>query len=378
MNKFAQTTRTTLKRLPKRGVFDRDKVYRILDEGFVCHVGFVIDGRPFVIPTSYGRVEDNLFIHGSAASRMLRALAGRIEVCVTVTLIDGLVLARSAFHHSMNYRSVVIFGTAVAVDQPAEKLKALHAVSDHIIPERWPDVREPNENELKATLVLRLPLTEVSAKVRTGPPLDDEADYELNTWAGEVPLRLFAQIPIPDPRLPSNIEMPSYVKSYLRKRNHCASAIEIRSAEPEDSAEVASVLESAFAEHRSSYTDGGFAATVLTKTKVEARMAEGPMWVALHDDVIVGTVAAVSKGEALHVRGMGIVPAARGKKIGERLLKHVEELARRQGHTRMTLSTTPFLARAIRLYEHFGFERSDEGPLDLFGTLLFSMEKELR
>jgi nitroimidazol reductase NimA-like FMN-containing flavoprotein (pyridoxamine 5'-phosphate oxidase superfamily)/GNAT superfamily N-acetyltransferase len=377
MDRFPQTERTALKRLPKRGVFERDQVYSILDEGFVCHVGFAVDGRPFVIPTSYGRVEDNLFIHGSAASRMLRALAGRIEVCVTVTLIDGLVLARSAFHHSMNYRSVVIFGTPSAVEQPAEKLKALHAISDHIIPERWRDVREPNENELKATLVLRLRLTEVSAKVRTGPPLDDEADYELDAWAGEVPLRLVAQIPIPDPRLPNDFEVPSYVTSYLRKRRNGAPAIEIRVATREDSGQVASVLESAFAEYRSSYTEGGFAATVISKDKVEARMAEGPMWIALHDGVVVGTVAAVSKGEALHVRGMGIVPAARGKKIGERLLKHVEELARRQGHTRMTLSTTPFLARAISLYEYFGFERSAEGPLDLFGTPLFSMEKEL-
>jgi nitroimidazol reductase NimA-like FMN-containing flavoprotein (pyridoxamine 5'-phosphate oxidase superfamily)/GNAT superfamily N-acetyltransferase len=376
IEEFAKTDKTTLKRLPKRGVFDRDQVYSILDEGFVCHVGFAVDGRPFVIPTSYGRVEDNLFIHGSAASRMLRALAGRIEVCITVTLIDGLVLARSAFHHSMNYRSVVIFGTASVVQETAKKLEALRTISEHIIPERWDDVREPNEKELNATLVLQLPLIEASAKVRTGPPLDDEADYELDTWAGEVPLRLVAQIPIPDPRLPNNIEIPSYVKSYLRKRNHCASAIEIRSAKPEDSAQVASVLESAFAEYRSSYTDVGFAATVLTKTKVEARMAEGPMWVALQNGVIVGTVAALSKGEALHVRGMGIVPAARGKQIGELLLKHIEDFARRQGHTRMTLSTTPFLARAISLYEHFGFERSDEGPLDLFGTPLFSMEKE--
>jgi uncharacterized protein len=378
IQEFARTDRTTLKRLPKRGVFDRDQVYGILDEGFVCHVGFAVDGRPFVIPTSYGRVGDNLFIHGSAASRMLRALAGRIEVCVTVTLIDGLVLARSAFHHSMNYRSVVIFGTAKVVNGSTEKLNALRAISDHIIPERWPDVREPNENELKATLVLRLPLIEVSAKVRTGPPLDDEADYERHTWAGEVPLRLVAQTPIPDPRLPNNVELPSYVRPYFREGKNGAPEIEIRLAKPDDSGQVASVLESAFAEFRSSYTNGGFAATVIHKDKVEARMHEGPMWVALHDGIIVGTVAAVSKGEALHVRGMGIVPAARGKKIGERLLKQVEEFARRQGHTRMTLNTTPFLTRAIKLYKHFGFERSDEGPLDLFGTPLFSMEKDLR
>lgn len=377
IQEFDKTDRTTLKRLPKRGVYNRDQVYGIVDEGFVCHVGFALDGRPFVIPTSYARVEDNLFIHGSAASRTLRELAGNIEVCVAITLIDGLVLARSAFHHSMNYRSVVIFGTAGVVEQPAEKLHALRAISDHIIPERWCNVREPNEKELKSTLVLRLPLTEVSAKVRTGPPLDDEADYGRDTWAGEVPLRLVAQDPIPDPRLPYDVEVPSHVRTYVRERKNGAPAIEIRIAHPGDSAQIAAVLESAFAEYRLSYTDGGFAATVLSKTKVEARMAEGPIWVALHDGIVVGTVAAVSKGEALHFRGMGIVPAARGKKIGQLLLTRLEEYARRQEHTRITLNTTPFLVRAIALYEHCGFERIDEGPLDLFGTPLFSMEKKL-
>ena len=374
---FVKTERTTLKRLPKRGVFERDQVYSILDEGFVCHLGFVIDGRPFVIPTSYGRAGDNLFIHGSAASRMLRALAGNVEACVTVTLIDGLVLARSAFHHSMNYRSVVIFGTASVVQETAKKLEALRAISEHIIPARWEDVRQPNEEELRATLVLQLPLIEASAKVRLGPPLDDEADYELHTWAGEVPLRLVAQIPIPDPRLPNDIELPSYVKSYLRQRTHGAPAIELRIAKPEDAGAVASVLESAFAEYRSFYSEAGFAATAITKDQVEARMNEGPMWVAVDGDVIIGTVAAVSNGEALHVRGMGIVPAARGRKIGELLLTHVAEFARAQQHTRMILNTTPFLAQAISLYERFGFERTDEGPLDLFGTPLFSMTKEL-
>jgi uncharacterized protein len=216
LDKFLQTERTTLKRLPKRGVFERERVYSILDEGFVCHVGFVVEGRPFVIPTGYGRLGDTLFIHGSAASRMLRTLAGNLDVCVTVTLIDGLVLARSAFHHSMNYRSVVIFGTASVVRETAEKIEALRAFSEHVIPHRWNEVREPNDNELKATMVLRLPLVEASAKVRSGPPLDDESDYELSTWAGEVPLRLVAQTPIPDPRLPQEVEIPLHIRSYIR------------------------------------------------------------------------------------------------------------------------------------------------------------------
>lgn len=159
MNDFPQTKRTTLKRLPKRGAFERESINQILDEGFICHVGFVIDGQPYVIPTGYARVEDKLFIHGSQASRMLRTLSKGIEVCVTVTLIDGLVLARSAFHHSMNYRSVVVFGRANVIDEREEKLAALRSLSEHMVPGRWDDVREPNEEELTLTTVLALSLT---------------------------------------------------------------------------------------------------------------------------------------------------------------------------------------------------------------------------
>lgn len=216
MTTFTPTERTTLKRLPKRAEYDSAAVYRILDEAFVCHVGFVADGKPIVIPTSYARIEDDLYIHGSAASRMLRALEEGINVCVTVTLIDGLVLARSAFHHSINYRSVVIFGVAKVVDDTDEKLKALHAFTDHVVPGRWEDVRLPTESELRATLVLKLPLVEVSAKVRTGPPIDDEEDYELSVWAGVVPLRIAAGAPISDGRLPAGIEAPEYARSYSR------------------------------------------------------------------------------------------------------------------------------------------------------------------
>lgn len=216
METFAQTQRTTLKRLPKRGVFDRELVYDILDEGFICHVGFVAEGQPFVIPTGYARVEDRLYIHGSQASRMLRTLEQGIDVCVTVTLVDGLVLARSAFHHSMNYRSVVVFGQATVVTERAEKLEVLRALSEHMIPGRWDEVRQPSEQELKATSVLSLVLTEASAKVRTGPPIDDEDDYELAVWAGVVPLRLVAGEPITDPRLPAGIEVPVYARHYGR------------------------------------------------------------------------------------------------------------------------------------------------------------------
>ena len=216
MTTFKKTERTTLKRLPLRGVYDREQVFPILDEGFICHVGFAVENRPFVIPTGYARSGEKLYIHGSQASRMLRTLKTGVDVCVTVTLVDGLVLARSAFHHSMNYRSVVIFGRAVLVADGREKLAALRAFSDHVIRGRWEDVREPTEQELKATTVLALPLEEVSAKVRTGPPLDDAEDYALPIWAGVIPLQMVAGTPVADPRLKQDIERPRYALDYKR------------------------------------------------------------------------------------------------------------------------------------------------------------------
>lgn len=210
------TPRTRVVREPHRGVYDRETVYRILDEGFLCQIGFVVDGQPFVIPTAYGRKEANLYIHGSAASRMLRHLKNGLPVCVTVTLLDGLVLARSVFNHSMNYRSVVILGKATLVEDPEEKLAALNVLSEHILPGRWADARRPNERELKQTSVLRVPIEEFSAKVRTGPPIDDEEDYSFPTWAGVVPLEIKAGAPIPDDRLAPTVEPPPYVAHYSR------------------------------------------------------------------------------------------------------------------------------------------------------------------
>jgi uncharacterized protein len=216
---YTPTPRTRVTREPERAVYDRAVAYQILDEGFLCHVGFVVDGQPFVIPTSYGRSGDDLYIHGSAASRMLRNLDQGIPVCLTVTLLDGLVLARSIFNHSMNYRSVVVLGTALAVNDPQEKLAALRALSEHILPGRWTDVRRPNERELKATLVLRLPMEEFSAKVRQGPPVDDEEDYTFPTWAGVIPLAMVADGPIGDPRLEPPRTVPAYAIEYSRKRH---------------------------------------------------------------------------------------------------------------------------------------------------------------
>jgi len=216
--KHTPTARTRVVREADRAVYDRESVYKILDEGFICHVGFTVDGQPFVIPTSYGRSGDNLYIHGSAASRMLRNLDSGIPVCVTVTLLDGLVLARSIFNHSMNYRSVVIVGTAVAVQDPADKLEALRLLSEHILPGRWAESRYPNERELKATLALRLPIMEFSAKVRQGPPIDDEEDYSFRTWAGVVPLHMVAETPIPDDRCGPDVPVPAYASTYSRKK----------------------------------------------------------------------------------------------------------------------------------------------------------------
>jgi nitroimidazol reductase NimA-like FMN-containing flavoprotein (pyridoxamine 5'-phosphate oxidase superfamily) len=213
----APSDRVRVTRLPERGHYDRATVHAILDQSFLCHIGFVADGQPYVIPTSYGRAVDTLYVHGSAASRMLRNLEGGLPVCVTVTLLDGLVVARSLFHSSMNYRSVVILGKARLVAEPDEKLLALRAISEQIFPGRWEDARKPNEQELKATSVLALAIEECSAKIRTGGPHDEAEDYALPIWAGVVPLRVVAGVPAPDDGLPSAIadQTPRYLKEYL-------------------------------------------------------------------------------------------------------------------------------------------------------------------
>jgi nitroimidazol reductase NimA-like FMN-containing flavoprotein (pyridoxamine 5'-phosphate oxidase superfamily) len=214
MSDAPPSDRTTVKRLPKRAAYDRATIHRILDEGMVCHVAFLVDGQPVVIPTVYVRVGDHLYLHGSPASRMLRALAAGGSVCVAVTLTDGLVLARSAFHHSVNYRSVVLYGTASAVEDPVHKAEFLQCLSEHLIPGRWADVRWPSPQELRQTLVVSIPIEDASAKVRTGPPLDDEGDYALPAWAGVVPLRMVAGEPVPDPRLSPGIAPPPYAAGY--------------------------------------------------------------------------------------------------------------------------------------------------------------------
>jgi hypothetical protein len=214
----APTPRTRVIREPQRAVYDREVVNRILDEGFICHVGFAVDGQPFVIPTSYGRHDNVLYIHGSAASRMLRNVSAGIPMCVTVTLLDGLVLARSIFNHSMNYRSVAVLGTGTAIEDREEKLTALRLLSEHIIPGRWNEVRQPNEKELKATTIIGLPIQEFSAKVREGPVIDDEEDYAFPVWAGVLPLNLVTGNPANDSKLAGEIAVPDYVKNYTRSK----------------------------------------------------------------------------------------------------------------------------------------------------------------
>jgi nitroimidazol reductase NimA-like FMN-containing flavoprotein (pyridoxamine 5'-phosphate oxidase superfamily) len=213
---FTPTERTRVMREPNRGVYDREAIYKILDEGYVCHLGFSADGQPFVIPTMFARVGEHIYFHGSAASRTLRGLSGGLPVCITVTLIDGLVLARSVFNHSMNYRSVVALGNATLIEDSAEKLEALKAFTEKILPSRWADARQPNEKELKATSILKLALTEVSAKVRTGGVEDDAEDYALSVWAGIVPLRLISDAPIRDERCDPTTALPGYLARYAR------------------------------------------------------------------------------------------------------------------------------------------------------------------
>jgi nitroimidazol reductase NimA-like FMN-containing flavoprotein (pyridoxamine 5'-phosphate oxidase superfamily) len=201
MDSFQPTRRTQVQRLPQRALYDKAQICSILDEGYLCHVGFVVDGQPYVIPTCYARTGDLLYIHGSAMSRMVRTLQQQVEVCVTVTLVDGFVLARSASHHSINYRSVVVLGKARLVSDSGEKLEALRCLTNHIVPGRWEEVRKPYQSELDGTSVLAIPLQEVSAKVRSGPPADAEEDYSLPVWAGVVPLRTLPGEPTPDGRV---------------------------------------------------------------------------------------------------------------------------------------------------------------------------------
>ncbi len=212
--KSLKTPRTTVKRLPERGRYDRAQVYALLDAGFVCHIGFCVDGQPFVIPTAYWRQGDHIYFHGSAASRMLKTVSKPLPVCFTATHVDGLVLARSGFNHSVNYRSVVVLGKATPVRNARAKLAAMRAFVDYVLPGRWSEIRPPNDQELRATLVLKLPITEASAKVRSGGPHDDAADMISKVWAGVIPFSTQPGRPIPADDLAPGIALPRHVEHF--------------------------------------------------------------------------------------------------------------------------------------------------------------------
>jgi len=213
MQKLNITERTKINRMPVRGFYDRDTFYKILDESFICQIGFNIDGKVNVIPTLYGRKDDSIFIHGSKNSRMLNSFENGSEVCFSVTIVDGIVLARSAFHHSVNYRSVVLFGKPEKVESADEKTKALEIIMNHIIPGRWDEIRKPNDKELNLTSVFSLKINEASAKVRTGPAVDDKEDLDLNVWAGVLPLKMITEKPINNPDLKPDISLPNYLNN---------------------------------------------------------------------------------------------------------------------------------------------------------------------
>ena len=218
MSEFPIIDLNRVRRVPKRGQYDKDTIYRILDEGLVCHVGLVEDGQPVVIPMNYARRDDTVILHGAPASRLLKYVQAGRPVCVTVTLLDGLVLARSVYHHSMNYRSAVVFGRGRLIKSEQEKRVALEVLTEHILPGRWQDARRPNRQELDATAVVSVAIESASAKVRTGPPADDEDDYQLPVWAGVLPIQQQALTPVNDPRLRKDIPLPSSVSNYRRAR----------------------------------------------------------------------------------------------------------------------------------------------------------------
>ena len=215
MENYPLSDRNKVKRIPNRGHYDKQTLYSILDEGFLCHIGFVANGQPFVIPTLYGRKDDVIYVHGASTSRMLKELEKGLDICLTVTHVDGLVLARSAFHHSMNYRSAMVYGKAFIAEEP-EKSEALKIISDNIIPERWEEVREPSPKELKATTVLKIQIEEASSKIRQGPPGDDKPDYELPIWAGVLNFETVVKEVAADPLLQSGIKMPKSVRKFIK------------------------------------------------------------------------------------------------------------------------------------------------------------------
>jgi nitroimidazol reductase NimA-like FMN-containing flavoprotein (pyridoxamine 5'-phosphate oxidase superfamily) len=215
MRVFDKTEKNQVKRVPERAAYEEEVIYKIVDEAIICHVGMVQDGQPFVIPTLHARRGDTILLHGASTSRLIRYAATGAELCITMTLLDGLVLARSAYSHSANYRSVVLFGRGTIIDRPEEKLQALEQLTEGIMPGRWADVRQPSEKELKATTIVAIAINLATAKTRQGPPGDEEPDYQLDVWAGVLPVRQQIGRPIADPKLKEGIEVPDNVNRYV-------------------------------------------------------------------------------------------------------------------------------------------------------------------
>ncbi|HEY9528943.1 MAG TPA: pyridoxamine 5'-phosphate oxidase family protein [Anaerolineales bacterium] len=218
MTDYTKNDKNSIKRLPKRGHYDRQTIYQILDEALICHVGFTVDGQPYVLPINFARIDDTIVLHGAKASRLLKHVEAGHPICVEATIVDGLVLARSVFHHSVNYRSVVVFGSGRLVTDAQEKLGALEAVTEHLIPGRWQEARLPNQKELNATSVVSIRIDEASAKVRVGPPVDEEEDYALPVWAGVLPLQEIPLAPLRDELQSEEVPLPGYVAGYSRRR----------------------------------------------------------------------------------------------------------------------------------------------------------------
>ena len=218
MTTFERSDRNRVRRVPERGIYDSSSIYQIVDDALVCHVGFVVDGRPFVIPTLHARVDDEILLHGATTSRLIRHVQAGHEVCITFTHVDGIVLARSVFHHSINYRSAVLFGRGRLVDGDEATMEALRTFTERLLPGRWDDARSPNAKELKATSVVAVTIDTASAKVRNGPPGDEEEDYDLPYWAGVLPMRMAVSEPVADGRLPESVPVPGYIREYVKER----------------------------------------------------------------------------------------------------------------------------------------------------------------
>jgi nitroimidazol reductase NimA-like FMN-containing flavoprotein (pyridoxamine 5'-phosphate oxidase superfamily) len=219
MSDFEKTPHTRIRRMPERGHYDSETIYRIVDEALICHIGFIDEGRPFVIPTIHARTGDTLLLHGAKASRLLKHVQAGNELCATVTLLDGLVMARSVFHHSMNYRSAVMFGKGRLIENEVDQWDALRVLTEHIMPGRWDDARQPNEIELSATTIVALDIEQASAKIRTGPPGDDDEDYALDVWAGVLPIASHIGQPVDDPKRTHDVDVPDYIARYWRNTN---------------------------------------------------------------------------------------------------------------------------------------------------------------